>query len=137
MTTATDYANTDLDLKSETPFDTLQCELARSCCVRHYTNGEDGHWHSIVNSKHDDDSRDRDAARDIVAMIDAINGLSLAAKAELDACYMREFNIGFHCWDTWSYIHNLSHSVLQSIAEAECSLAVTLYPMRHPDGSPR
>lgn len=138
MTIDTEYANTDLDLKSETPFDTLQRELSQTCCVLHYTQDDEGHWHSIVEATHGDHSRDGDAAAiDIVAMLNAITALSATAKAELAMCYMREFNIGFHCGDTWQYAHALPHKIVQSIADAGCSLAVTLYPVRNPDGSPK
>lgn len=137
MTTETEYANTDLDLKSESPFDTLNNELDKTCCVLHYTQGEDGHWHSTVESVNDDETSTRNAEMDILAIIEAINSLSPAAKAELDSCYVREFNIGFHCWDTWAYVQSLQPSVVQAVAKAGCSLAVTLYPMRNPDGSPK
>ena len=50
MATDTEYCNTDFDLKSETPFETLSRELERTCLVLHYTHGDDGHWHSIVES---------------------------------------------------------------------------------------
>ena len=137
MTTDTEYANTDFDLKSVTPFDSLNRELEQTCCVLHYTHGEDGNWHSIVESAHDNVSSDRDAAIDILAIIDAINALSAAAKAELDSCYLREFNLGFHCWDTWSYVHTLPSAVVDAVAKAGCSIAITLYPMREPDGTPK
>jgi hypothetical protein len=133
----TEYANTDFDLKSETPFDSLHAELDRICCVLHYTHGEDGHWHSIVESAHDDESSSRDAAIDIHAIIDAINSLSPAAKAEFNGCYLREFNIGFHCWDSWAYVHTLPLDTVRAVAKAGCSIAITLYPMRHPDGTPK
>jgi hypothetical protein len=133
----TKYANTDFDLKSEKPFDSLNSELDRMCCVLHYTHGEDGHWHSIVESEHDDESPTRDATKDILAMIDAINSLSPSAKAELDACYLREFNIGFHCWDSWAFVHTLRWDTVRAVAEVGCSIAITLYPMRNPDGKPK
>lgn len=137
MTTETEYANTDFDLKSESPFEALYRELEASCCVLHYTHGEDGHWHSIVESLHDDDYPTRNAEMDILAMIAAIDTLSPAAKAEFDACYLREFNIGFHCWDTWAYVHAVSPNVVRAVADAGCSIAVTLYPMRNSDGTPK
>jgi hypothetical protein len=137
MASETEYANTDFDVKSATPFDTLRRELDELCCVLHYTHGDDGHWHSIVESSHDDESYDRNAELDIAAIINAINALSPAAKAELDACYLREFNIGFHCWDTWAYVHNFPLAIVRAVADANCSLAVTLYPMRKPDGTAR
>ncbi|MCK5840724.1 MAG: hypothetical protein KAH31_01040 [Candidatus Sabulitectum sp.] len=137
MTTKTEYTNTDFDLKSKTPFDSLHRELDGTCCVLHYTHGDDGHWHSIVESTHDEKSTDRDAAQDILSMIHALNSLSPLAKAELDTCYLREFNIGFHCWDTWAFAHQLPLPVVRAVADASCSIAVTLYPMRNLDGTPK
>ena len=137
MITDTEYANTDFDLKSETQCDSLRRELDETCCVLRYTHGQDGHWHLIVESAHDDENSDRDVATDILSLLDAISALSPAAKAELDACLVREFNIGFHCWDTWSYVHHLSAPVVRAVADADCSIAVTLYPMRNPDGRPK
>ena len=137
MTSATEYANTDFDLKSATPFDTLQRELDRTCCVLHYTRGDDGHWHSTVESSHCDENCNRNAEMDIAAIINAINAFSPNAKAELNACFLREFNIGFHCWDTWAYLHTLPAAIVRMVADANCSIAVTLYPMRKPDGTPK
>jgi hypothetical protein len=137
MSSNTGYANTDFDLTSATPFDTLHQELAQSCWVLHYTHGPDGHWHAIVEASHGEESCNCNAEMDISAIISALNTLSPPAKAELDACYFREFNIGFECWDTWAYSHRLSQSIVRTVANANCSLAVTLYPMRNPDGTPR
>ncbi len=137
MTFETEYANTDFDLKSVAPFDTLQRELDATCCVLHYTHGGDEHWHSIVESSHCDEGQTRNAEMDIAAIIEAVNALSPVARAEFDACYLREFNIGFHCWDTWAYIHTLPQSVVRLAANANCSIAITLYPMRNPDGTPK
>lgn len=134
----TRYANTDLDLKSATAFDALNHELGQRCNVLHYTHGEDGHWYSIVETSHrSEEERERRAANDIQAMIDAIHALSPIARAEFDACSIREFNIGFDCWDTWSYVHALPSAVVLAMADLGCSLAVTLYPMRNPDGTPK
>jgi hypothetical protein len=135
MKTETEYANTDFDLKSKSPFDTLNRELEESCCVLHYTHGDDGHWHSSVESVLDDGESKRDAEMDILAIIEALKSLSLPAKAELESCYLREFNIGFRCCDTWAYVHTLKSFTVQAVADAGCSLSVTLYPMRNPDGS--
>ena len=137
MKTETEYINTDFNLKSKSPFDTLNRELNQMCCVLHYTHDEDGHWHSTVESAYDNETSKRNAEMDIIAIITAMNTLSPAAMAELASCYLREFNIGFHCWDTWAYVHTLSLPVIQAIAHANCSLAVTLYPMRDSDGSPK
>lgn len=137
MTRPTQYCNTDFDLKSATPFDALQRELGTSCCVLNYTQGDDGSWHAIVESADETDTHKRSAAIDILWMIGAIKGLSSTAREELAACSLREFNIGFDCWDSWSYVHALSADVVRAIADVDCSLAVTLYPMRDPDGTPK
>lgn len=137
MAIDTDYANTDFDLKSKQPFDTLNRELDQLCCVLHYAQDEDGYWYSTVESAQDDESAIRNAETDILAILAAINALSTAAVAELNSCCVREFNIGFRCWDTWAYVHTLPASVVQAVANADCSLAVTLYPMRNPDGTPK
>ncbi|MEO0397233.1 MAG: hypothetical protein AAF243_14785 [Cyanobacteria bacterium P01_A01_bin.137] len=137
MKIETEYINTDFDLKSQSPFDTLNRELDQMCCVLHYTHSEDGYWYSTVESANPDEISNRNAETDILAIIAAINTLSPTATAELASCYLREFNIGFHCWDTWAYVHTLPSLVVQAIANADCSLAVTLYPMRDPDGNPK
>jgi hypothetical protein len=133
----TEYANTDFDLKSNTPFDTLHRELLGVCCVLQYAEGDDGRWHAIIEANHDDDSRDRIAAMDIGSILSALSSLSETAKEELAACCLREFNIGFHCGDSWAYVHQIPDTVVRSVAAASCSIAVTLYPMRNADGTPK
>lgn len=139
----TEYANTDFDIKSKKSFDTLHRELDGSCCTLHYVHAVNGHWTASYESDHHSDSESNEdsvesgAARDILKLIKAIAALSPTAKAEFDACYLREFNIGFECGDSWAYIHQLPPHVVQAAAKADCSIAVTLYPMRNPDGTPK
>ncbi len=133
----TEYATTDFDLESNTPFDALHNELLKSCCVLHYTEWDDGTWRAIIEADDNEDYRDRDAAMDILFILKALNSLSTPAKAELDGCYLREFNIGFPCGDTWAFAHQLSQAVVRAVADASCSIAVTLYPMRNADGTPK
>lgn len=132
----TGYANTDFDLKSASPFDALHRELAESCCVLHYTH-VDGTWYSIVEAARDESTEEADAALDIMSMTAAVSRLSPTAKSELAACSLREFNVGFDCWDTWSYVHAIPSHIIRAVADIDCSLAVTLYPMRKPDGTPK
>ena len=135
----TRYTNTDLDLKSRTPFDTLHSELAACCTVLHYTFGDDGNWHSIVESSYPEEEYvdHRTAAMDLRLILNALGGLSDRARAELDKCYMREFNMGFDCWDTWSYVHAIPIDIVRDVANLSCTIAVTLYQMRDPDGKSR
>jgi len=137
MTRDTEYATTDFDLEAAVPFDRLHRELESKCCVLHYTRGDNGNWHSIIQASTDSDYRTRDAEMDIAAIIAVIRDLSREAKAELSACHLRQFNIGFHCWDTWGFGHALPCETVRAIADANCSLAITLYPMRNSDGSPK
>jgi hypothetical protein len=133
MEIETEYANTDFELKSSSPFDALAEELSLRCYRLHYTHGEDGNWHAIFESN----ASNCDAATDIQAMVDAIESLSPTARSELNSCYLREFNIGFHCGDSWSYVHTIPAAVVDAVAKVGCSMAVTLYPMRKSDGTPR
>ena len=133
----TKYCNTDLDLKSESSLELLAEELEPDCDVLHCAAGDDGNWHMLVESSHGEITANRSAELDIPAILDVIAKCSPNAKLQFDACFLREFNIGFGCWDSWGYNHKLSHDVIRSIADAGCTLAVTLYPMRNPDGSPK
>jgi len=133
----TEYANTDFELKSASSFDTLHRELSSRCCVLHYVHGNDGHYHACFESDHDGEMPESGAERDILLIVDAVKSLSSVAKAEFDACYLREFNIGFHCGDSWAFVHSIQHKAVAAASDIGCSLAVTLYPMRRPDGTPR
>ena len=131
------YLNTDFDLKSESAFDTLRAELAERCLELHYQGGEDGHHHASYESKHDYESSETGAEFDILRIVEVLKSLSDQAKSELQSCYLREFNIGFDCGDTWGFGHSVPQEVIAEAADLGCSLAVTLYPTRHPDGKPR
>ena len=135
----TSYTNTDLDLKSTSSFTSLRDELAATCTLLHYTHGEDQNWHAIVESSYPDEehTEDRNAAMDIRLIVNALKRLSSNARQEFDECYMREFNIGFDCWDTWSYLHSVPTDILRDLADLSCTIAVTLYPMRDTDGKPK
>ena len=124
-------------MKSKSPFDTLHDELSSRCLALHYTRGEDGNYHASYDSDNDGESPELGAEGDILLIVNALNSLSDTAKSELGRCFLREFNIGFECGDSWGYVHSVPQNAIASVADAECSLAVTLYPMRHPDGKPR
>jgi hypothetical protein len=136
-TIETDYANTDFDLKSESAFDTLHDELSARCFVLHYGCGADGHYQASYESERAGKSDVTGAERDILLIGDVLNSLSDAARSELNNCYLRGFNIGFWCGGTWGYVHSVPHKAVTLAAGLGCSLAVTLYPMRHPDGTTR
>lgn len=142
-TIETEYANTDFDLRSTQAFDTLHRELDGTCISLTYAQGEDGKWFASYEADYDpdfdpdDDTVESETGSAILVMLKAVSSLSPTAKAEFDACYLREFNLGFHCGDSWAFLYQLPLHVVQAAADARCSIAVTLYPMRNPDGTPK
>ena len=77
----------------------------------HYECGDDGHYHASYESDHDGESTESGAERDILLIISLLNSLSGVAKRELESCYLREFNVGFECGDSWG---------LRSFNTAQC-----------------
>lgn len=127
----TRYANTDLDLRSPVAFDQLHGELSLACCQLQYAEYPEGTWSASYEANRLNDS----ATNDILALIDVITGLSESAKQQLSNCDIRDFNIGIHCWDTWTYRLTLPPKVIAAMAAVNCTVSVTLYPMRNPDGT--
>jgi hypothetical protein len=128
-----DYANTDLDLLSPVAFDVLDSELSVSCCQLHYAQLTDGTW----SASYEANQLNSDALNDIGALLDAIGGLSGLAKSQLAACSKRNFNVGFHCWDSWGYNYLFPTALLKLVSNADFSMSITLYPMRETDGTPK
>ncbi len=111
----------------------LNEELSATCCALHYTEAPDGMWWASYEA----DRMNTDASSDITALLAAIDALSDMAKEQLWRCSIRDFNIGFHCWDSWAYNHAIPGSVVAGVARANCSISITLYPMREADGTPK
>lgn len=128
MSIATEYLNTDFELKSKTSFDALHRELERGGDILYYVSNEESDWYLVFESATCGNPGNRNAERNILSIISLLFQLSQEAKTELATCYLRKFNIGFSCGDTWAYTHSLSASTVQAIAEADCSVSVTLYP---------
>lgn len=132
MNIATEYINTDFELKSQTSFDALHLELKQEGYVLHYDN-EEGDWYLVFESVTSGGIDDRSAEQDILSIISLLCQLSSKAKSELAACYLREFNLGFNCGDIAAYSLSLSASTVRAIAEVDCSISVTLYPLHNPN----
>lgn len=129
----TNYANTDFDIISETAFDVLNAELTAACCVLHYCETHDGKW----TASYEADRLNDCATSDILAFVEVLKNLSEKAKREFANSTKRDFNVGIHCWDTWAFNLLIPHSVVEAAAAVGCSISVTLYPMREPDGTPK
>ena len=129
----TNYANTDFDLRSLKAFEALNSELSAVCCVLHYAETQDGTWWASCEADRLNDS----APNDILSFIEVIDGLSDTAKKQLADCTTRDFNVGIHCWDTCAYNLSLPSKIIEAVSNAGCSISITLYPMREPDGTPK
>ena len=129
----TNYANTDLDLLSPVAFDVLNAELSDLCCPLHYAETADGKWSACYEAN----QLYSNAPNDIGAILGVIAMLSESAKTQLAACEKRDFNVGFHCWDSWGYNYAFPLDLLTAVANAGFSISVTLYPMRKTDGTPK
>lgn len=144
----TRYIVTDLDLVSKEAFPRLQAELAASCELRSCDLGGDGRTYANIQERCPFGDREpsdeeyaafeaRGAVEEIESMLAAIRALSKEARAEWDACCKRDFNLGFECGDTWSFMHSLPPELLRAIGDVQASVTVTMYPMRDPQGRPR
>jgi hypothetical protein len=129
----THYMNTDFDLRSPIPFDVLNTELSVVSCVLQYSETTDGTWFASYEADRINDS----APNDIGALIEVLGGLTDKAKRQLAECTTREFNVGIECGDTWAYNLALPSSIVDEVANFGCSISVTLYPARKPDGTLR
>jgi len=129
----TNYANTDFDLRSPVAFDELDAELSTLCCKLQYDRAPDGVWWASYEANQLNDS----AENDISAFLAAIDELSETARSQLSSCTKRDFNIGFHCWDSWAYNLHLPRTLVAAVANSAASISITLYPMREPDGTPK
>lgn len=127
MPGVTRYINTDLVLASKTRHNALCDEFDQKCCVLYQQQGDDGNWYAAIESNR---INNLSAADDIQKMLAVVSTLTGDAKRQWDDCHSREFNIGFDCGDTWAYPHSLPGDVVRAIADAGCSLSITLYPIR-------
>lgn len=115
MQQKTQYLNTDLDLRSHEPLTTLCHELERTCCILNHIQADHGHWHATIESNLSEDSC---ADLAIQAMLAVLPQLSAQAKRQWDNCYLRAFDLGFECGDTWAYPYALTAESIRLIAEA-------------------
>lgn len=126
MQKKTQYLNTDLELRSHEPLTTLCNEFEETCCTLNHIQADNGHWHATIESNLSENSC---ADLAIQVMLAVLPQLSAQAKRQWDNCYLREFDLGFECGDTWAYPYALTAESVRLIAEANCSLSVTLYPV--------
>ena len=138
----TTYLNTDLDLSSLTPIDELvnAFEADGRFSVLGYSQYEDGKWYSIIESEYEGDwvyyeelgyydQSNRIPEKNIRIMLDLIRSLSGDLKKLWDQCDKRELNIGYNFGETKCFQQFLSGELVKQIADAGCSIGITLYNM--------
>lgn len=130
MQQQTQYLNTDLELRSHEHLTMLCHEFEETCCILNHFQADDGHWHATIESNLSENSC---ADLSIQAMLAVLHQLSAQAKRQWNNCYLRAFDLGFECGDTWAYPYALTAESIRLIAEANCSLSVTLYPFHAND----
>lgn len=120
------YLNTDLDLVCDVDPAILASEFESRDLVVNVTPGDDGLFYVLC-----EDWDESEPEPNIVRLLDAIEGLSDAARDVWDRCSKREFNVGYDCGDEpWSFNQGLSNFVLRRIADCGASFRITLYPFR-------
>lgn len=136
----TTYLNTDLDLSSLTPIDDLvnAFQADGRFSVLHYSQSEDGKWYSIIESEYEGEftcfeedensvQSNRIPEKNIRIMLDLILSLSGDLKKQWDQCEKRELNLGYNFGETKCFQQFLSGELVKQIADAGCSIGVTLY----------
>lgn len=123
------YLNTDLELVSTRPLDTLGTEMTALELCGHVTCADDGMWYAMFEAPNADEPEPN-----ILKLLDALDRLSHAAIAVLRKCTKIEFNIGYECGDAPpSHNQSLSHNTLCRLVRHGASLRVTIYPHSPPD----
>lgn len=54
----------------------------------------------VFGASYEADRLNDDPNNDIRVILDVIARLSIEAKTQLAQCTVRDFNVGFHCWDS-------------------------------------
>ena len=124
------YLNTDLDLVSSDDLTLLVASLKqRGLFVLHCTLGDDGLWHSTLETDMDSETHFQSPEETIGAMLNAIESLDDASRQLWKGCSKRELNIGYDCGDEpWAFNQGLTNHTLARVAAAGASLRITLYP---------
>ena len=119
------YLNTDLDLRSTVDLGPLVFDLKAARKVGYLpTRGNGGGWWASLSMEKLDEPE-----KNIANMLSVIESLPAESRNIWDACFLREFNIGYVCkGEPWSFSQGLSAALIGRIAAVGASLRITLYP---------
>lgn len=116
------YLNTDLDLVADFDLAPLTGEFGD--LVLQVTRGGDGLWYATCSGDNESEPE-----TNLVRLLDAVDGLSPAARNLWIRCSKREFNVGYDCGsEPWAFNQGLSNDVLGRMAASGASFRITLYP---------
>ena len=130
----TQYINTDLELRSNAPLLALHRELEQDCCILYYGAVDSKTWLLTAEANTPEvaftpNYRPENHIRELLRVF---SQLSKAAKMELRSCHTRMFDMGFSCGYSERDVYQLSPELIKAIAEANCSVMVTLYSAATP-----
>lgn len=123
----THYLNTDLDLKSNEDISELGTYFDRCADLIHCEKEEEDVWSVIVDAAGSGTSELPEA--DILDLISIIEKMDPSLKSLLEACHVKDFNIGIETGDTHGFNIPVNHSTLNKIAILGFTLSLTTYPM--------
>src|SRR5688572_6928707 len=103
------YANTDLDLVSESELSDLIEVFRSSCHVLTYDN-QHAKWFATIEPSLE---AERIIDRDIEQLLLAAKGLTGGALQQWRMCTRRDLNIGIECGDTWAFEQTISRELLE------------------------
>ncbi len=126
-----EFINVDLDLESKTPFDNLVKVFEKSEIVLHYEGSKRKCWFARIEVSFSP-RKPETAVLHLCRLVKNLSGIELQ---EWNSCYMREFNLGYHCGEKpWAYPSALSKNAVLLMSQVQASLAITLYPPDRSEG---
>lgn len=132
-TLPTRYLNTDLDLVSAQPLDTLT-EALESVELHRVNDWKDDEGYEHQGWETNDYIDSQGPAPTIELLLAAIESLPENARAVWNACESKAFDIGYSCAeDPWGFHQEVPAELLARMATLQISLRLTLYP-EHPPG---
>lgn len=126
------YLNTDLEIKSNQPFDLLRrffhtkgmfelrYDVAKVKRISTWTA-----WFEVERDY-------KTPEKTIQSFIKILNGLGPAERKEWDKAKTKIFNIGYECGEEpWAFCNELSKDLLHEISKYGAGITITIYPERY------
>jgi len=121
------YINVDLDVVGATDLAALGVFFDAHADLLHCGKEDGGQWMLTVEAA--GSGLSEDVNRDIDGILGVIEQLDDVSRNLWDRCTTREFNLGFECGETRAHNTRITQRNIRRIADAGCTISVTLYPM--------